>query len=72
MDKNEIQEKINEIQTTFGMTNTRLAEILEMPLNTLKQKKYNEKYRFFEKDLDKLKEFLKSNADLLSGCTRQT
>lgn len=60
MDKKEIQEQINEIQATFGMTNIRLAEILDMPLNTLKQKKYNDKYRFFEKDLAKLKEFVKS------------
>lgn len=67
MDKNVIQEKINEIQATFGMTNTRLAEVLGMPLNTLKQKKYNDKYRFFEKDLDNLKEFIKYYADLLSG-----
>lgn len=66
MDKKEIQEKINEIQATFGITNTRLAEILEMPLNTLKQKKYNDKYRFFEKDLETLREYIKYYADLLS------
>lgn len=65
MKNDEIQEKINEIQTTFGMTNTRLAEILGMPLNTLKQKKYNEKYRFFPEDLEKLKEFLKSKIETI-------
>lgn len=65
MDKKEIQEKINQIQSAFGMTNTRLSEILGMPLSTLKQKKYNKKYRFFEKDLEKLKEFVKSNSETL-------
>lgn len=65
MKNDEIQEKINEIQTTFGMTNTRLAEILGMPLNTLKQKKYNEKYRFFPEDLEKLKEFFKSKIETI-------
>lgn len=63
MKQDEIQTKINEIQSVFGMTNTRLAEILGMPLNTLKQKKYNEKYRFFPEDLEALKKFIKSNAE---------
>lgn len=65
MTSDQIKEKIINLQETFGMTNTRLAGILEMPLNTLKQKKYNKDYRFFEDELNRLIYFIKKEADKL-------
>jgi len=62
MTDQEIKVKIQQIQEIFGMSNVRLAEVLEMPLNTLKQKKYNEKFRFFPDDLTKLISFIKNEA----------
>lgn len=62
MTDEQILDKIKQIQTTFGMSNGRLAEILNMPLNTLKQKKYHKNYRFTQNDLDLIVGFLKNEA----------
>lgn len=65
MTSDQIKERIIHLQEVFGMTNTRLADILEMPLNTFKQKKYNKDYRFFEDELNRLIHFINKEADKL-------
>lgn len=62
MTDEQILNKIGNIQEAFGMSNGRLSEILEMPLTTLKQKKYHKKYRFTDKDLDKLIDYIKTKS----------